>query len=242
MFLFNLYHQNSKNKLKNKTEPQHPDAWPEIWKTTYIKTYPRFPVLALSKPSPSDKKISDILVARRTKRVFDKKISENQLSSLLYYSIGESDKEYGDGRGMRVYSSGGARFPLEFYIFVFKKIENIETGIYHYNITEHGLTLLKKMDFDDEFLQNIVIYDFARTASFAVIFTAVFERSSYKYRERAYRYIMLEAGGVMQNFSLYAEVLGIGALSMGGVIDDFTENLLDIDGTEESIVHGMFFG
>ena len=46
----------------------------------------------------------------------------------------------------------------------------------------------------------------------------------------------------MQNFSLYSEALGIGSLSVGGIIDDFTEDLLGIDGEDESIVHAMFFG
>jgi SagB-type dehydrogenase family enzyme len=237
MFLFDAYHQNSKNKLERPPATSHPDTWPEDWKTTYIKTYPRFEVIKLPEPKSMDKNFSEIVVSRRSGQIFDKNISLENLSELLYFSVGEIK-----GKDVRVYPSAGARYPLEFYILVFKDIEGLTPGIYHYNITVHGLTVLKKRSFEKYELSKIDIYGGAKTAVFLVIFTGIFDRLSTKYGERSYRYLMLEAGGVMQNFALCAQALGMTSLSMGGVIDDYVEDLIGVDGGQESIVHGMFFG
>ena len=38
----------------------------------------------------------------------------------------------------RAYPSGGARFPLEIYVFLFK-CKDLVSGIYHYNVLDHSL-------------------------------------------------------------------------------------------------------
>jgi SagB-type dehydrogenase family enzyme len=47
------------------------------------------------------------------------------------------------------------------------------------------------------------------------VWTAVVERSKWKYRERAYRYIYLDAGHVGQNLYLAAGALGLGECAIG---------------------------
>jgi SagB-type dehydrogenase family enzyme len=225
MLTFELYHQISKFLLESVSSPIPKETWPKSWKTTYIKTYPRFKNIPLPKPEQ-----------------FTRPANLQGLSSLLYYSVGEKDSEHGEGVGKRMYPSGGARFPLEFYLLAFKPIDTLASGVYHYNIDPHSLTHIKEITFDTELLQKIVMYDFAHTAQFAIITTAVFARSTPKYGERSYRFALLEAGAAMQNFGLCAAHLNIGSVNMGGLIDDTVERLLDIDGASESIVHSIFFG
>ena len=76
----------------------------------------------------------------------------------------------------------------------------------------------------------------------AIIMTAVFDRSQMKYGERGYRYMLIEAGHVGQNFCLTAEALGLKCSALGGTHDEPIERLLDIDGVTESVMYALAIG
>jgi SagB-type dehydrogenase family enzyme len=69
------------------------------------------------------------------------------------------------------------------------------------------------------------------------VWTAVFARSKWKYRQRAYRYIYLEAGHIAQNVALAAVALGLGSCQIGALYDDEANALLGVDGEEESTIY-----
>ena len=69
------------------------------------------------------------------------------------------------------------------------------------------------------------------------IWTAVIERSKWKYLQRCYRYIYLDAGHIGQNLYLTAEALGLGACTIGAIYDDELNNLLNIDGIDETAIY-----
>jgi SagB-type dehydrogenase family enzyme len=69
------------------------------------------------------------------------------------------------------------------------------------------------------------------------IWAAVFERTKWKYKQRAYRYIYLDTGQIAQNLALAAVSLGLGSCQIGALYDDEVNSLLDIDGGEESVVY-----
>lgn len=242
MELFSLYHQLSKNKREKSIPTPPPSDWPEEWKTVIIKTYPRFACYTLPKPTLPQTSLSDTLLLRSSNRDFTSDIDIQILSTLLYYSIGKKEKkdEYHDDR--RMYPSAGALYPLEFYVVIFKPIEHLSTGVYHYNLEKHGLVLVKKVVFNEVLLDSFARDGYAKKAAFAVVMTATFGRSVQKYGERAYRFILLEAGGVAQNVTLVATSLGIGSLQMGGLIDETAEEMFGIDGSNESTIHAVFFG
>lgn len=242
MYLFNLYHQAT--KLITSSAPDTPPVskWPKEWTTTHIKSYPRFTQITLPDPKPITNPLSDVLVQRTSCRSFTKKIDTQTLSTLLYYSIGEKNKTYNDGVGKRMYPSAGARFPLEFYVIIMHKVDDIPTGVYHYDVNSHRLTSLITMTKDELIAAKISTYEFVNSASLCIICTSILSRSTIKYSERAYRFGLIEAGATCQNFSLLATSLNIGSIIIGGILDDVCENLLDIDGFDESVVYGMFFG
>ncbi len=243
MYIFQLYHQISKQKALSAKRERPAVVIPDEWKTTYIKFYERFPLIAFPAATNNDKApLFSTILNRRSGRVFGNTLDKQLLSNLFYFSIGETDNKKGDGIGRRVYPSAGTRYPLEFYVVVFKDIENITQGIYHYDIQAHGLRKIREYVFDSAYVAQKLGYSFVEHATFGVIFTACFTRSSQKYGEKAYKYILLEAGAAMQNFSLVSESLSINSVSLGSLGEDFFEPLLDIDGSEESMVHLMFFG
>lgn len=64
-----------------------------------------------------------------------------------------------------------------------------------------------------------------------------FERSRWKYLQRCYRYIYLDAGHIGQNFYLNAEALGLGACTIGAIYYDEINDLLGIDGINETCIY-----
>jgi SagB-type dehydrogenase family enzyme len=58
-----------------------------------------------------------------------------------------------------------------------------------------------------------------RNCHFVVLVSATFTRTMWKYGQRGYRYVWIEAGHVGQNIYLAAPALGLGAVSIGGFFD-----------------------
>jgi len=77
----------------------------------------------------------------------------------------------------------------------------------------------------------------AYCAHVVFVWTAVFERSKWKYKQRAYRYIYLDAGHIAQNVALSAVALGLGSCQIGALYDDEANALLGVDGVHESTIY-----
>jgi SagB-type dehydrogenase family enzyme len=65
----------------------------------------------------------------------------------------------------------------------------------------------------------------------------VVERTKWKYRERGYRYIYLDAGHIGQNLYLAAASLGLGCCTIGAFYDDEVNQLIGVDGQQETVVY-----
>ena len=74
----------------------------------------------------------------------------------------------------------------------------------------------------------------AYSASAVFVWTAVFSRAMWKYGQRAYRYVYLDAGHIAMNFALAAVALGLGSCQIGALYDGESNALLEIDGVGES--------
>ncbi|MHA3964781.1 MAG: SagB/ThcOx family dehydrogenase, partial [Candidatus Thorarchaeota archaeon SMTZ1-45] len=77
----------------------------------------------------------------------------------------------------------------------------------------------------------------AERAAVVFIWSAIFQRSKWKYLERAYRYIFLDAAHIAQNLSLAVEGLGLGSCQIGALYDDYLNELMDFDIAEESVIY-----
>jgi SagB-type dehydrogenase family enzyme len=136
----------------------------------------------------------------------------------------------------RTTPSAGGLYPIETYS-VINNVEGIKQGIYHYNIAEHSIECLKEGDFRKETSEGCLGQAMAYNSAVNFIWTAVIERSQWKYLQRCYRYIYMDCGHIGQNFYLIAEALGLGACTIGAIFDDELNNLLDIDGKTETAIY-----
>lgn len=212
------------------------------WANVEFKEYSNVQKVSLPIPTHQTWDFIATLRSRHSSRNYrDRNISLVDLSTLLYYSAGILSDSSGaklPGAGYmsrRAYPSAGARYPLEVYVIWNSHFET-KSGVYHYNVKTHCLELVKDCDPSTN-LQEMTGEDWAPNAQFAIALTCVFSRVFAKYGERAYRYIMLEAGHVMQNFCLVSQSMHYGICPIGGFIDDILECLLGVDGTSEAALY-----
>jgi SagB-type dehydrogenase family enzyme len=105
-----------------------------------------------------------------------------------------------------------------------------------------ALKLVRKGDYTDVIAKAMLQPELGRNASVMIFLTAVFERSVFKYADRGYRYIMLEAGHVAQNINLAANALGFGCRNIGGYLDRDIDCFLDLDGITHSAIYMIAIG
>lgn len=206
------------------------------------KEYKNVPKILLSKSfSNSGRTIEEVIIQRKSDREFsDIPLSKDKISKILFYSYGLNGR-----RGRTAYDdvimnfrnspSGGGLYPLEIYLAVFN-VEDLKKGIYHYNVKKHTLEYLFKGDYKMQIYRTSK-QEMILKCSAAIILTAIFNRTMMKYKERGYRYILFEAGHVMQNAYLISIAMDLGICSVGGFIDDKINDLLNIDGVNESALY-----
>ena len=65
---------------------------------------------------------------------------------------------------------------------------------------------------------------------------------TWKYGQRGYRYLHLDAGHVCQNLYLAAEAIGAGACAIGAFDDDALNGLLGLDGINHFVIYAAAVG
>ena len=203
---------------------------PEIY-----KSYPSSKKVQLpSQMQERTTSFTEVLQKRKSVRVFSNhSLSKIDLAFLLWASTGLQRVE--KGYEFRTAPSAGALYPIETYVVV-NNVEDLEKGIYHYDIRNHLLEEIKTGNFGHELANAALDQKMCATASVVFVWTAFFRRSKWKYAQRAYRYIYLDAGHIAQNFALAAASITCGSCQVGAFFDDEINSILGIDGVEESAI------
>jgi SagB-type dehydrogenase family enzyme len=203
------------------------------------KTYPDADQIDLPDPHGiRELTIEEALEERRSVRSYrDAPLSMTFLSRLLYAAQGITEERL----EFRAAPSAGALYPIELYP-VIHRVAELRSGIYHYAVQTHTLEFLEQGDFRGQVTRAGLYQTFLGQANVCFLLSAVFQRSRWKYRERAYRYVLLEAGHVGQNLYLAATSLGLGACAVGAFYDDQVNALLGLDPQEEAVLYVMSVG
>jgi len=207
----------------------------EKWPGRY-KRYPGAERIVLPSPQPLDKtSLWECLSRRRSVRSFKNlPLPLETLSLLLWACQGITAREF--GFELRAAPSAGALYPVETYLSV-HLVKELEPGLYHYDVAAHALEKLKSGNFSQLLARAALDQDFLAQAASVFIWTAIFARSSWKYRQRAYRYIYLDAGHIAENLALAAVACHLGSCQVGAFYDDEINTLLGLDGREESVIY-----
>lgn len=208
-------------------------------KPPLYKEYGEVPFVALPDgPLDSDMPLRDAVQQRHSTREYARTPLPNDTFGALIRHVGGLR----DGTaGRRIAPSSGALYPIEVYPVV-NDVAGVEPGVYHYDIRRHGLSQLRRGAMGPDVMRYGLDQDFLATANVVVVLTLIHQRMRFKYRDRSYRYGLLEAGHLGQNLYLAATALGLGACGVGAFHDDGINDLLGVDGREEVAVYLLAAG
>jgi SagB-type dehydrogenase family enzyme len=205
-----------------------------------FKEYPESKRVSLPPPKGNEVALEEVLKKRRSVRHYqDRAMDLDQVSYLLWAATGISKVEH--GFGYRTAPSAGGLYPIETYLVV-NNVDGLDPGIYHYNIRDHELELLKKGDFGSATAKGALGQAMPRTAPVTFVFTAIYQRSKWKYGQRAYRYIYMDAAHIAENLALAAVSLDLGTVQVGALFDDELNELIEVDPEKESVIYLMPVG
>jgi SagB-type dehydrogenase family enzyme len=225
-------------------------------KPPLYKFYNHAPVIALPTPAPAldeypGPDMYTLVSRRRSVRSFGATpISLLELSRLLWASAGITTS-YITPHGQDFYRAAptaGALYPIETYVVV-NKVEGLEPGLYHYRVAgldilerpiaegSHSLEQLRTGDLRSDISAAALDQLMCAKAGAVFVWTAVFGRSYWKYRDRAYRYVYLDAGHMAAQLSLAAVAQGLGSCPIAAFYDDEVNDLLGVDGKTEGTVY-----
>ncbi|HEY5783806.1 MAG TPA: SagB/ThcOx family dehydrogenase [Microlunatus sp.] len=187
---------------------------------------------------PAD--LDEVLLSRTSARAFaGGPVPVGELGGVLrrMQSVTRDNAGTDFPRPFRSAPSGGALYPLEVYVWA-RTVEGLRPGLYHYDPSAHELDDLGEVDLAGAFVQQ----DLVATAAAAILIGAVFFRSVFKYGERGYRFVLIEAGHVAQNALLACAGRGLAAVPIGGYFDREVDRALGLDGLHESVVYALLLG
>lgn len=236
--LWSVFHENSKSS-RFTASPTNDEVVAHMGSLWESLPYDRGARIALPEAAPLDESIGSTLRRRSTGRdMRPAPVSLPQLAAMLHAAYGVTRDNQGTSfpRPFRTVPSGGALYPLELYVHT-AYVDGLAAGLYHFNPTDDSLRLLQSGDSARQIGQALVQPNLATETSLFVFMTAIFERSIFKYGDRGYRFILIEAGHVAQNLNLAATALGLGCVNIGGFFDREIDRLLGIDGVTHSTVY-----
>ncbi len=170
----------------------------------------------------------DLLRSRKSRRTYsDAPLVVEELSYLLWAI--EGVRENRGKFSFRTTPSGGARHPLDIYVFA-HKIQGLNVGLYRYLPVEHQLVLERQGD-DSEALNEALNGQFWNAACI-VIWAAVPYRSEWRYGKAADKLVALDAGHSCQNLYLACESLGLGTCAIGAYDQEKLDAYLGLDGED----------
>jgi len=161
-----------------------------------------------------------------------------ELTYLLWTTQGVSEiKEGNVNYTLRTVPSAGARHALETYLLV-NNISDLERGIYRYLALENKLVELNTEQWlDDKFTKACLGQKIVKTSAVTFIWVAVPYRMKWRYSERAYRYLHLDAGHVCQNLYLASEGINSGVCAIAAFSDNDVNKILQLDGEEQFVIY-----
>lgn len=166
------------------------------------------------------------------------------LARLLHGTLGLTARLVHEGGGetfLRAAPSAGGLYPAEVYVAV-RRFADLPAGIYHYHALRSALIPVWEGDFFADLSHHFLGHPAVAASDCVVLFTGMYARSAWRYKERAYRRILLDTGHAAANLLELAQSLNLDAVPLGGFYDEGLEELLFLGRKEEFPLLGIALG
>lgn len=185
-------------------------------------------------PNIRQKDLTTCINNRRTLRQYgDGPLSFEALSYLMYETCRVTDVR--KNATFRTIPTAGATNGMETFIYI-DDVESLPKGLYLYVQDKHELALIDTSgDVRDRVDDSL--YGQWRGAQLVVYFTAVCERSEYRYNIAAHKMLAMEAGHACQNLALAAEVIDGGICPICAYDQTRADRLLNLNGDDMFVTY-----
>ncbi len=245
-----VFHENSKlSRLeRHLTFARHPSDATVVrimQRLRRVKPYEDCAKVPLPAELPEARLAFDEVLARReSARAFGEgEIRFDEVAKVLLdaTAVTRMNEDTAYSNPFRAAPSGGALYPLELYVHA-RRVSGLEPGLYHLDPEDRELDLLRAGDQSASMGVLFIQPELEESCAATVLVTAVVYRSTFKYGDRGYRFMLLEAGHLVQNAVLAATALELGATPIGGYLDRDVDRWLRLDGLSESTVYALLLG
>lgn len=161
-------------------------------------------------------------------RMATSSMSLEELSLLLYHAQGVTRPGAVGSRDFRAAPSAGALYPVDVYVAA-SRVEGLAPGLYHHDVRGDALVCLREGSVLAELEAAAGSPHCCRHAAASLILSVTFGRTGFKYRERAYRYVCMDAGHVAFNLGLAAASRGLAAPVVARFDDAALNRLLEVE-------------
>ena len=163
-------------------------------------------------------------------------LSLDELDYLLWVSQGVKHVSNRPSTA-RTVPSAGARHAFETLVLV-NRVDGLTPGLYRYMAIENSLVDLKASgDISKKIMAACLGQPQVTGSAVTFLWVAVVERMFWRYVERGYRYLHLDAGHVCQNLALGAEQLNCGICPIAAFDDGALNAVLGLDGEEQFVIY-----
>ncbi len=201
---------------------------------TVYKRYEGLPAVALPPiESPGEGRFDEVVSGKGRKGVGDGILGLHELGRVLALSYGVTgvSRQGGSEFHYRSAPSAGALYPCEIYVAVVT-MSGLTDGLYHYQVLSHGLVRLREGDAWTAAIASRAGQT-REIPQCAFFISTIFNRSAWKYRERSYRYVLLDSGHLLENVILALRSIGVRARVNLDFPDREVNALLGVDPARE---------
>ncbi|HEY9846011.1 MAG TPA: SagB/ThcOx family dehydrogenase, partial [Candidatus Caenarcaniphilales bacterium] len=136
---------------------------------------------------------------------------------------------------LRAAPSAGGLYPAEVYV-ISRGTPTLPAGLYNYQVNSHTLIHFWQSDVWPDLQSACLWHPVLENTQLAVVITAVFFRSAWRYEDRAYRRIFLDSGHLLGNLELACALNDYRPHLVGGFFDQAVNQLLYLDAGQEGAI------
>lgn len=190
-----------------------------------FKLSPKVPFESTWKnPNWNEKLLPTILKRRSTRSFSGEPISKEELGWMLDFAY---NPEMFIERRLNPKPSYFDTSLIQTFVAV-NNVKGLEEGCYFYSSKNRYLRQVRFKSVRDDIYYLCLGQELGYKASVVIFHTCDLSKAVFKYGERAYRYLHMDAGHLGQRINLAAINLGLGVSGIGGFFDDQVNELLGI--------------